>query len=74
MNSKLNVALICQVRGLLNTSDVLCLYFDMFYLGVCTTRHWCNDCTGQLVQELNVCSVCVLFAYIHVLTENPRIL
>ena len=29
--------------------DVLCLFFDMFSVGVCTTRHW--QTSGRLVQE-----------------------
>ena len=32
------------------------LYFDMPFMGVCTTGHWRTS--GRLVQELNVCTVC----------------
>ena len=34
---------------------VLGLFFAMFAMGVCTTRHW--QTSGRLVQELNVCTV-----------------
>ena len=30
-------------------------FFDMLPMGICTTRHW--QTSGQLVQELNVCTV-----------------
>ena len=53
MTSKLNVALICKLRG-----SLVCLAysFGMFAMGVCTTRQW--QTAGRLVQEFNVCTVC----------------
>ena len=52
MTSKLNVALIRNLRG-----SLMCLayFFDMIPNGVCTTAHW--QTSGRLVQELNVCTV-----------------
>ena len=50
--SQLIVTLIRKLRGLLM---FLTSFFDMLYMGVCTTRHW--QTPGQLVQELNVCTV-----------------
>ena len=35
--------------------DVLGLFFDMLSMGVCINRHW--QTSGQLVRELNVCTV-----------------
>ena len=35
--------------------DVLVLFFDMLFMGVCTTRHW--QTSGRLVKKLNVCTV-----------------
>ena len=35
---------------------MLGLFFDMLFMGVCTTRHWRTS--GRLAQELNVCTVC----------------
>ena len=46
--SQLNVVL---VRKLLCAWP----FFDTLSIGVCTTRHW--QMSGQLVQELNVCTV-----------------
>ena len=34
---------------------MLGLFFDMLFMGICTTRHW--QTSGRLVQELNVCTV-----------------
>ena len=51
MTSQLNVALIGKLYGIL-----MCLaYFVGMTWGVFTTRHW--QTSGQLVQELNVCTV-----------------
>ena len=33
---------------------VLCHFFDMLFMGVCTTRHW--QTSGRLLQELNACT------------------
>ena len=52
MTSKLNVALICKIRGSLMW---LAYLFDMVSMGVCTTRHL--QTSGRRVQELNVCTV-----------------
>ena len=41
--------------------DVLA-FFDMSSNGVFTTGHWQTSC--QLVQELNVCTVCVYFTVV----------
>ena len=38
--------------------DVLGLFFDMLSMGFYTTRHW--QTSGQLVQELDVCTVSAL--------------
>ena len=35
--------------------DVLVLFFDMLFMGLCTTRQW--QTTGRLVKKLNVCTV-----------------
>ena len=37
--------------------DVLVLFFDMLFMGVCTTRQW--QTTGRLVKKLNGCTVSV---------------
>ena len=52
MTSQLKVALICKLYWSLMCLDY---FFDMLYLGVCTTRHW--QTSGRLVQELNECTV-----------------
>ena len=36
-------------------TDVIRLFFDMLYNGVCTTKH--RETSSQLVQEFNVCTV-----------------
>ena len=54
MTLQLTVALICEL-----SVSLLCLayFFDMLYIVVCTTRH--RQTSGQLVQELDVCTVYV---------------
>ena len=37
----------------------MCLAFYILSIGVCTTRHW--QTSGQLVQEINVCTVSINF-------------
>ena len=55
ITSQLNIALICKL-----CVSLMCLtyLFDVLSMGVCTTRHW--QTSGELVQELNVCTVCVM--------------
>ena len=49
MTSRLNVSLICNLRG-----SFMCLAFlNTLSLVVCPTRHW--QTTGLLMQQLDVC-------------------
>ena len=52
MTSKLNVALVCKLRG-----SLVCLAYSFGMLAMCvfTTRQW--QTAGRLVQEFNVCTV-----------------
>ena len=52
MTSQRNAALIHKLRGSLM---YLAYVFDMFFMGVYTTRHW--QTSSRLGQELNVCTV-----------------
>ena len=56
--------------------DVLRLFLNMVYMGVCTTSYW--QTSGQLVQEINVCTVHVYEKFLQVIDKknalsiNPR--
>ena len=66
MTSQLNEDLIRKMRGLL-----MCLahVIDILSRGVCTTCR--RQTSGRLVQELNVCNVCLLTAHMeHNKLEN----
>ena len=53
MTPQLNVTWIRKIHG-----PLICLAsFDMLSNSVCTTRHW--QTSGRLVQELDVCTVCM---------------
>ena len=57
MPPQMNVALICKLYRVIGMLDLL---FDMLSMGVCTNRNW--QTSGQLVQELNLCTVYILNA------------
>ena len=40
--------------------DVLGLFVDVLVMAICATRHW--QTSSLLVQELNVCTVCMVHA------------
>ena len=58
MTSQLSAVLIRKLRG----SSMYLLIFGMSCIGVCTTSHW--QTSGQLVEELSVCTVGLGSGYI----------
>ena len=51
MTSQLDVAFIRKLHGsLISLAD----FFDLLFMGVCTTTYW--QTSGRLVQELNACT------------------
>ena len=47
--------------------DALGLFFDMLFAVICATRHW--QASGRPVQELDVCSICILIMCLYDMDE-----